>query len=197
MNAPKRINPAGMALPILLGAFLILSLIWAAPCPAKEEVYLIGPSDILEVLVWREDSLSRTEVLVRPDGRITMPLVDDVQAAGLTPMQLKAILINRLRKFVEAPKVYVTVKNPRSHTFSILGNVIKAGNYAMLKPTNVLQALALAEGFNEWAKKDKVVIIRGSEAAAKRLPFNYENVVAGEGMEQNIILEPGDVIIVP
>ena len=197
MITAKRTEKTPTALPLLLGILLILGLSWATPCPAKEEIYLIGPSDILEVLVWREDSLSRTEVLVRPDGRITMPLVDDAQAAGLTPMQLKAILIDRLRKFVEAPKVYVTVKNPRSHTFSILGNVIKAGNYPMLKPTNVLQALALAEGFNEWANKSKVVVIRGSEAAAKRLPFNYEEVVAGETMEQNIILKPGDVIIVP
>lgn len=197
MPKPSTKNTAGLLCLGLVGAVLIFGLMGATPCPAAEDVYLIGPSDLLEILVWREDSLSRPEILVRPDGRITMPLLDDVQAAGLTPMQLKAILTKRLRQYVEAPKVYVTVKNPRSHTFSVLGNVTKPGGYPLLKPTNVLQALAQAEGFNEWAKKDEVVIMRGSGASAKRLPFNYDDVVKGEAMQQNILLQPGDVIIIP
>lgn len=181
----------------IVGAALILGPMGAVPCLASEDVYIIGPSDILEILVWREDALSRPEVLVRPDGRVTMPLLDDIQAAGLTPMQLKAVLTKRLRKYVEAPKIYVTVKDPRSHSFSVLGNVNKPGGYPLLKPTNILQALARAEGFNEWAKKDEVVIMRGNGATALRLPFNYEGVVKGETMQQNILLQPGDVIIIP
>jgi polysaccharide export outer membrane protein len=98
---------------------------------------------------------------------------------------------------VEAPKVFVTVQNPASQTFSILGNVMSPGRHPMLKPTNVLQALAVAGGFNEWAKKDDVSILRGSGKKQKRFPFEYDEVVSGENIEQNILLKPGDVIIVP
>lgn len=169
----------------------------AFPKPKIPESYIIGPSDILEVTVWREDSLSRTDVLVRPDGRISMPLLDDVLAAGRTPMQLKLILTKKLKKYVEAPKVYITVQNPRSHYFSVLGNVMKPGRYEMLTPTSVLEALAQAEGFNEWADKDEVVVLRGKGDEQQRMEFDYPAVVKGEKMEQNIVLQPGDVIIVP
>lgn len=173
--------------------FLTSPKAWAEP----QTTYRIGPSDILEIIVWREDALSFPEVLVRPDGRITLPLLDDMMAAGLTPMQLKEIITKALKRFVEAPKVYVIVKDPRSQTFSVLGNVVKPGRYPMLKPTTVLQGLSIAEGFNEWANDDEVVIVRGVGSEQKLLPFEYDKVVEGETLEQNIILHPGDVIIVP
>lgn len=159
--------------------------------------YVIGPSDILEVAVWREDALSRTDVLVRPDGRISMPLLDDVMAAGLTPMQLKLVITKRLKQFVEAPKVYITVANPRSHYFAVIGNAAKPGHFEMLTPTTVLQALSQAGGYNEWADKDETVILRGVGEDQVRIPFEYSEVVSGDKMEQNILLEPGDVILVP
>lgn len=159
--------------------------------------YVIGPSDVLEVAVWREDALSRTDVLVRPDGRLSMPLLDDVMAAGRTPMQLKLIIAKKLKQFVEAPKVYITVANPRSHYFAVMGNVAKPGYYPMLTPTTVLQALAKAEGFNEWADKDDTVVLRGVGTEQKRHPFEYSEVISGEKLEQNILLEPGDVVLVP
>ena len=164
---------------------------------AITDVYQIGPSDILDIVVWREDSLSRPQVLVRPDGRISLPLVDDVMAAGRTPIQLKEVITQRLGRFVEVPKVYISVVNPRSHYFAVLGEVNKPGSYPMLHPTNVLQALATAGGFTEWAKKGGVVVIRGTGQSMQRFEFDYPDVISGEKMNQNIELMPGDVIVAP
>ncbi len=163
----------------------------------SEDYYKIGPSDILEIIVWKESAVSRSDVLVRPDGRISLPLVDDVLAAGLTPMELKEVVTRQLGKFLEMPQVFITVKDPASQTCSVLGNVKRPGRYKMLTPTNVLQALALAGGFNEWAHKDDVIILRGTGKDLKRLPFVYSEVVSGKKKEQNIRLQPGDVVIVP
>ena len=179
---------------LIIGLSLCLNSIQAK---ADDYYYKIGPSDLLEIIVWREVALSRTDVLVRPDGRISLPLVDDVVAAGLTPMELKDIVAKHLRRYIEAPQVYVTVKEPRSQGCSVIGNVQKAGRYLMLSPTNVLQALSLAGGFNEWAHKDDIVIIRGTGARQRRMPFEYSEVISGKKPEQNIRLLPGDVIVVP
>jgi len=177
--------------------FVIALFLGNSQAKADNYYYKIGPSDLLEIIVWREVAISRTDVLVRPDGRISLPLVDDVVAAGLTPMELKDIVAKNLRRYVEAPQVYITVKEPRSQGCSVIGNVQKAGRYLMLSPTNVLQALSLAGGFNEWAHKDDIVIIRGTGARQQRLPFEYSEVVSGKRPEQNIRLLPGDVIVVP
>lgn len=160
-------------------------------------VYIIGPGDRLEIVVWREDDLTRRGVLVRPDGRISMPLTDDIMAAGLTPMQLKYRITKVLSHYIEAPQVYVILAKPVHNEVSVLGNVVRPGNYLMEKPTDVLQALATAGGFNEWADKDDVVILRGIGPNRKILPFDYKEVVEGEKPEQNVILKAGDVIIVP
>jgi polysaccharide export outer membrane protein len=167
------------------------------PVAQKEPIYRIGPSDLLEIITWREDMLTRKDVLVRPDGRISMPLTDDIMAAGLTLMQLKYRITKALSHFLEAPQVYVVLTNPRHWEFSIVGNVRKEGTYQMLRPTDVLQALALAGGYNEWADKDETFILRGVGPRQKRFPFEYSEVISGEKREQNIILKPGDVIIVP
>jgi len=167
------------------------------PVAQKEPIYRIGPSDILEIITWREDMLTRRDTLVRPDGRISMPLTDDIMAAGLTLMQLKYRITKALSHYLEAPQVYVVLTNPRHYEFSVLGNVQKEGTYQMLKPTDVLQALAMAGGFNEWADKDDVFILRGIGPRQKRFPFEYSEVISGEKREQNIIMKPGDVIIVP
>jgi polysaccharide export outer membrane protein len=164
---------------------------------AGQEYYRIGPSDLLEIIVWKEVAISRSDLLVRPDGRISLPLVDDVLVAGLTPVEVKKVITRHLLKYVEVPQVYVTVKDPRSQFCCVLGNVREPGRYQMLTPTNVLQALAMAGGFNEWADKDDVVIVRGSGRKQQRLPFQYSEVVSGDKMEQNFRLLPGDVIVVP
>ncbi|MEW5913759.1 MAG: polysaccharide biosynthesis/export family protein [Thermodesulfobacteriota bacterium] len=160
-------------------------------------IYIIGPGDRLEVVVWREQDLTRRGVLVRPDGRISMPLIDDIMAAGLTPMQLKYRLTKVLSHFIEAPQVYVILDKVVYDEVSVLGNVVRPGNYVMEKPTDVLQGLAMAGGFNEWADKDSVTILRGIGPNRKILPFIYKEVVEGEKLIQNVILKPGDIIIVP
>jgi polysaccharide export outer membrane protein len=169
-----------------------------APEATKQTpVYIIGPGDRLEIVVWREQDLTRRGVLVRPDGRISMPLIDDIMAAGLTPMQLKYRLTKVLSHFLEAPQVYVILDKVVYYEFSVLGNVVRPGNYVMEKPTDVLQALATAGGFNEWADKDSVTILRGIGPNRQILPFIYKEVVEGEKLGQNVILKPGDIIIVP
>ncbi len=179
--------------------FAVLAwIVLAVPLSAgAEPVYRIGPGDVLEVTVWREDQLTRSELLVRPDGRISLPLVDDVQAAGLTPMELKQAVTKALKRYLEAPQVFVEVKKPESQFFCVLGNVNKPGRYEMLTPINVLQALAMAEGFNQWAKKDDIVILRSGKKGQQRLRFEYYEVIEGNKMSQNITLQPGDVVVVP
>lgn len=176
---------------------LLLGLAAASPTARAEETYVIGPSDILEIIVWKEDSLSRTDFLVRPDGRLSMPLIDDVQAAGLTPMQLKAEITRAYAAFLDAPRVYILVRDPRSKQFSVLGNVQRSGSYPLLNPTSVLQGLAQAQGFTEWAHKDEIMVFRGHGVRTQRLPFMYSEVLSGKALHQNVLLEPGDVIVVP
>lgn len=159
--------------------------------------YRIGPGDTLEVVVWREESVTRNDILVRPDGRISMPLVDDITAAGLTPMELKELITKTLNKFMEAPYVYIIIRDPYSYSFSVLGNVKQPGRFTLLTPTNILQAIAEAEGFNEWAHKDDIVIMRGRGASQTRLPFSYSDVLSGKNLTQNVEIKPGDVVIVP
>ncbi len=167
------------------------------------DLYIMGPGDLLEIIVWREDALSRTDILVRPDGRISLPLVDDILAKGRTPMQLKTAITKALLTYVEAPKVYVSVKNPRSHSFSVVGHVNTPGTYPMFKPTSVLQALAESGGFDEWADRNEVKIVRGLGPDTTIYVFDYDKFIDGDSADrkekdaQNIILEPGDVVIVP
>ncbi|MFH1036311.1 MAG: polysaccharide biosynthesis/export family protein [Pseudomonadota bacterium] len=186
---------------ILLGLLALMAVMASAPpAPAADAVlepYRIGPSDILEIVVWREDALTRKDVLVRPDGRLSMPLADDVVAAGQTPMELKEAITKSLERYIASPKVYVMVNNPRSHSFSVLGNVVKPGDFPLLSSTSLLQGISAAGGFNDWAGKDDIVVLRGKGINQKRLPFKYSEVVAGKNPLQNLELEPGDIIIVP
>ncbi|MBU1155823.1 MAG: polysaccharide export protein [Proteobacteria bacterium] len=172
-------------------------LVQKKPLVQQEPIYRIGPSDLLEIVTWREEQLTRKDVLVRPDGRISLPLTDDIMAAGLTLMQLKYRITKALSHYLEAPQVYVVLTNPRHWEISVLGNVKKEGNFQMLKPTDVMQALSMAGGFNEWANKDEVFILRGIGPRQQRFLFEYSEVINGEKREQNIILKPGDIIVVP
>ncbi len=157
--------------------------------------YLIGPSDVLEIIVWKEPDLSR-EVTVRPDGRITLPLIDDVMAAGLTPMALKKELEKRFAEYIDTPEVTVIVKSLASKRYYLIGEIARPGEYLLTKPTTVLQALAIGGGFSEWAKKDKVMVIRFEDGSRKILHFNYE--AAAKGKEINdFFLKADDIILVP
>ncbi len=163
---------------------------------SQTEEYIIGPSDVLEIFVWKEPDFSR-EVMVRPDGRITLPLIDDIMAAGKTPMELKKEIQKRLQEYIDLPVVTVIVKGIESKYYYVIGEIAHPGGYLLNKPVTVLQALSLAGGFSEWAKKDKVMVIR-TQKDGKRviLYFNYEN--AAKGREINdFYLQAGDIILVP
>lgn len=153
--------------------------------------YLIGPEDVLYVKVWREPDYSLA-VVIRPDGRMTMPLIGEVQAGGLTPIQLTKNLTELLAKLINSPDVTVFVTEVRSKKYYIDGEVNRPGSFPLITPTTVLEALSNAGGFKEFANPKKIRILRGS----KVFKFNYKEVTAGKKMEQNIFVENGDHIIV-
>ena len=158
--------------------------------------YIIGPSDVLEIQVWREPDFSR-QVLVRPDGKITFPLIGDIQASDMSTMDLRALLTEKLQGFVDNPEVTVIVLESRSKNFYITGRVNRPGTYPLSSHMTVLQALSVAGGFGEWAHKDNIRIIRRSGEKEEALPFDYDKVISGKNLEQNILLEPNDTIVVP
>lgn len=158
--------------------------------------YLIGAGDVLEILVWREPDISRT-VRVRPDGKISLPLADDVQAARSTLPELKKRITKSLAAFVDNPSVYVMLEENRSKKIYVVGMVNTPGEYVLEKDITVLQAIAMAGGFTEWAKKDEIVIVRRNPQGQSRIAFDYDRVVSGKDIKQNILLQPDDVIIVP
>ena len=158
--------------------------------------YIIGPMDVLEIQVWREPDFSR-QGLVRPDGKISFPLIDDIQASGMTPLALKALLTEKLKSYVDNPEVTVSVVQSNSKNFYIIGKVNAPGTYKLSPNMTVLQALSIAGGFAQWAHKDSVRIIRRINGEEKLFTFDYDKVVSGKKLEQNILLEPNDTIIVP
>ncbi|MEZ5291470.1 MAG: polysaccharide biosynthesis/export family protein [Vicinamibacterales bacterium] len=158
--------------------------------------YVIGPDDVLDVIVWREKELS-TDVKVRPDGKVSLPLLNDVQAAGLTPEEFRLALTEAAAKFVEDPSVTVIVKQINSRMVFVMGEVVKPGTYPLTAPTTVLQMLALAGGPTTYAKLDEIGVVRTVGGKTTRHLFNYKDVTRGRKMEQNIVLRPGDTVIVP
>lgn len=159
--------------------------------------YAIGPGDTLEIITWKEPDFSRNEILVRIDGKITFPLLDDLQAAGLTTIQLKEQIQKGLKAFVDAPEVTVTVRNPGSQKFYILGEVAKTGEYPLIKNLTVLQAFALAGGFTEWASKKEIILFRKENGQGKTILINYKDIVNDRDFSQNVALKADDTIIVP
>lgn len=153
--------------------------------------YMIGPEDILQVFVWREDAFSRP-VAVRPDGKITMPLIGDIQAEGLTPERLSATLKQALSDLINQPEVTVSVLQVNSKKYSIQGGVNRPGSYPLVVKIKIADALAAAGGFQPFANTKKIIIARGT----KRLLFNWNDYAKGKKLEQNIELENGDTIIV-
>jgi polysaccharide biosynthesis/export protein len=158
--------------------------------------YVIGPDDVLSIVVWREKEMS-SEVVVRPDGKISLPLVNDLQAAGLTPEQLRSAVEKAAGKWVKEPDATVIVKTINSRKVSILGNVGKAGTYPLTGEMTVLQLIAQAGGLQEYADSKGITIMRKQDGRDVTLKFNYKDVVKGKNLEQNISLKPGDTVIVP
>lgn len=158
--------------------------------------YVIGPDDVLTVVFWREKDMS-SEVAVRPDGMISLPLLNDVKAAGLTPEQLRDELTKSAERFVEGPTVSVVVKQINSRKVFITGQVGKQGPYPLTGPTTVLQLIAMAGGVHEFADSKNIRILRTENGRQVTYRFNYKDVSKGKNLKQNIELKPGDTIIVP
>lgn len=158
--------------------------------------YVIGPDDQLAIVFWREKDLS-TEVTVRPDGKISIPLLNDIEAVGLTPDQLRVKVSDAAGKYVTDPTVTIVVKAINSRKVFITGQVPKPGPYSLAAPTTVMQLLAMAGGINEYADTEHIVILRTEKGKPTSLAFNYKDVQRGKKLEQNIELKPGDTVVVP
>jgi polysaccharide export outer membrane protein len=158
--------------------------------------YVIGGQDVLDISVWKEPDLTRS-VPVRPDGKISLPLLNDVQAAGLTPSMLAAQITESLKKFVTNPQVTVIVSAINSQRVYILGEVSRAGAYPLLPQMNVLQALSSAGGFTQFANPKKIYVMRTANGKQEKYPFNYNDVIKGKQSDENIVLKPGDTIVIP
>jgi len=163
-----------------------------APVGAALPDYRIGIDDVLDVAVWNVAELQKT-VPVRPDGKISLPLVNDVAAAGLTPMELREQLTKKMATFVQNPDVSVVVREIRSLKVSVIGQVRTPGRYDIKGPATVLDALALAGGLTEFAGRRKITILR----SAQRLHFDYDAAVSKTGVKSNLLIQPGDIVVVP
>jgi len=157
--------------------------------------YVIGPEDVLHLAVWREADLSAT-LPVRPDGKISLPLLDDVQASGLTPKQLAESVTEKLRKYIADPRVTVVVTAINSKRIFLVGEVLHPGATSMLPNMTVLQALSSA-GLNQFANTKRIYVLRTENGKQRKMPVNYRMLVKGEQIEQNYVLQPGDTIVVP
>lgn len=168
----------------------------AAPSNAPAPEFRIGAGDVLQLFVWKEPELSR-EVTVRVDGKLTIPLLGDVAAAGKTTHELAAELQSMLGRYLEAPQVTLGVAQANSSRIYVLGMVAKPGVYPLTQPTTVLQGLAFAGGFKEFARTENIVIIRNGDAGPAAIPVNYRKIEAGRDLAQNVVLRAGDTIVVP
>jgi polysaccharide biosynthesis/export protein len=163
---------------------------------ADDPNYVIGPQDVLNVSVWKEPDVTRT-VPVRPDGKISLPLLNDVKAAGLTPAQLAAKITDSFKKYMTDPQVTVIVTEVNSQRIYIMGEVNRAGAFSLLPGMTVLQALSSAGGFTQFANVKNIYLLREENGKRVRHPFNYKEVVSGKNSEQNTVLKTGDTIVVP
>lgn len=167
-----------------------------AKVSADLDEYKIGPEDVLSISVWKNEPMSRV-LPVRPDGMISLPLIDDVMAAGLTPTELRNVLAQKLSEYVPSPAVTVIVNDVRSFKVSVIGEVVRPARYELKSRTSVLDVLALAGGFNQFAARNRVVVLRQEGDKKIRIPFNYNRVTAGASDEENLYLRPGDIVLVP
>lgn len=159
--------------------------------------YRIGSGDILEIVTWKEPDFSREAVLVRTDGFISFPLLNDVRAAGLTPAELKKSIEAGLQNYVSSPEVTVSIVTAGSQRFYILGEVVNTGEYPLAKHLTVLQAFALAGGFTEWASKNEIILMRREGGKDITLRVDYRDIVRGKNLDQNVPIRADDTIIVP
>lgn len=168
----------------------------AKPALAVSPEYIIGDSDVIHVNVWKEPEVSQT-VVVRTDGNISLPLINEVKVSGMTPLQIQNVVAEKLKGFLNNPQVTVTVIEIRSKRAFITGEVSRPGGYSLNAQTTILQLIAQAGGFTPFAKRDGIVVLRTEDGKQTRLKFKYKEVVQGKKTEQNIALHPGDTVVVP
>ncbi len=200
----RRVRPlatlvAAVALGAAVGIVAPLSLMAQAPAPKVEILpadYVVGPEDVIGVLVWREPDLSM-DVTVRPDGHITLPLVNDVLVNGRTPGQVRDDLTQLFRAFVKEPSVTIIVREVKSRTVSITGQVVRPGTYPLLAPMRALELIARAGGLKPQADEKHLSVLRTDKGARLALPINYAEVSRGVRVWQDVVLRPGDTLVVP
>jgi len=160
--------------------------------------FVIGNDDVLAINVWKEPDVSRPAIPVRSDGKISLPLVGEVQAAGLTPLKLEQAIAAKLQNFISQPEVTVIVQQINSQKYNVLGQVGRPGTYVITNSLTVLDAIAIAGGFRDFAKQKSIYVLRqNADGTQTRLPFNYKEVVKGKNPEQNVKIQPKDTIVVP
>ncbi|MBI5183373.1 MAG: polysaccharide biosynthesis/export family protein [Nitrospinae bacterium] len=162
----------------------------------EEDEYTIGAEDVLNIVIWGNDALSK-EVRVRPDGKISLPLINDLQAEGLSPIQLSDSITNRLKEFVDAPDVTVIVREINSFKISITGEVVRPGVIKLQSKTTIIEAISLTGGVTAWASPNRITVVRKDKNGEKRILVRYNDILKGKDPEGNILLKPGDTIIVP
>jgi polysaccharide biosynthesis/export protein len=164
---------------------------------AHDDTFIIGNDDVLAISVWKEPDLTKS-IPVRSDGKISLPLVGELQATGRTPLQLEQEISDKLKNFITAPEVNVIVQQVNSRKFNVLGEVGKPGSYSLTASTTIVDAIAMAGGFKDFAKKTGVYVLRkGADGREGKLNFNYKDFIKGKNSDQNIKIEPNDTIIVP
>jgi len=168
----------------------------AVPTPIDlATAYQIGPEDVLEISVWKNPELSRT-VPVRPDGKVSLPLVNDIQAAGLTPIDLRDQVTTKLAEYIPAPEVSVIVREVHSRKVTVAGAVKLPGRYELKSTMTVLEVIALAQGLTDFASRDRIVILRQNGQKTERIPFNYRKI-SDSAQQDNFLIRPGDIVFVP
>ena len=165
--------------------------------PAPPEGYRIGPGDVLQIVVWKEPDASVPQALVRADGRISIPLIKEMEVSGMSPAELEKVLVGKLAQYINSADVTVIATEIKSMKVYLAGAVRKEGPLPLLTPLTVFQALNEAGGVTDYAKRKKIYVLRQENGKQVRLPFNYTAVLKGEHMEQNILLKPGDTVVVP
>ena len=166
------------------------------PEPPSNNDYRIGVADLLNIQVWKEADLTRS-VPVRPDGKISFPLLDDIQAAGLTPLELKAVLSEKLKQYLSEPRVTVLVEEVNSYKVYVMGEVLTPGALVLKSKTTLLQAISLSGGFTQYAKRNEITVLRKIGRRDERILVSYEKILSGKNPEQNLVLESGDTVVVP
>jgi polysaccharide export outer membrane protein len=196
-KAPEAVSAPAPAKPAGGGKTETLKAAQAkASIAADSDNYIIGPEDVLFVYVWKEENLSRT-VPVRIDGMISIPLVDDIKAAGMTPLQLKEVLLAKLREFVETPDVTIIVTEANSYRVYVQGEVKTPGVFKLRTETSLVQLIIMAGGFTDWANQKKITIMRKEGGKDSRIVVNYKKIVEGDEGAKDVMLKSGDIVIIP